>query len=259
MNKIHIVLLGILIVIILGVIMLISSTEDKEGPEILFRYHKLTFTEGSDTDELLYGVIAIDSKDGDMSDTLLIESILPSFDDTTAKVTYAARDKENNITKKNLIVNYISMNSIKSDEPKSGDKLSEASETIPTQAPTVSVLDEVTTNAGSEGTIPIEDNVDETSGEVTAAKTEEAVPEWIPVIKLNRKEISLKKGTKFDFLDYVESITDDKDDTYTIYNRIKIEGFYTMKSVGTYIIEYYVTDSYWNQSEPAYLKLIVTE
>lgn len=56
--------------------------------------------------ELLEGVTAWDEKDGDVTDSLKIEFLVSNTDENTVVVTYVARDKSNNITKENLVLNY---------------------------------------------------------------------------------------------------------------------------------------------------------
>ena len=53
-------------------------TDDRKGPEIeLPADGDVTYEEGSDTAPLLEGVTATDEKDGDVTDSLVIENIFP--------------------------------------------------------------------------------------------------------------------------------------------------------------------------------------
>lgn len=73
---------------------------DREGPEITFSKDKEhVYTESEDTYGLLEGVKAKDKVDGDVSDTLTVESIYPKKDGREVVVVYAAKDKSNNVTK----------------------------------------------------------------------------------------------------------------------------------------------------------------
>ena len=70
-------------------------TDDRKGPEIeLPADGDVTYEEGSDTAPLLEGVTATDEKDGDVTDSLMIENIFPNDDHTSASVVYAAKDAE---------------------------------------------------------------------------------------------------------------------------------------------------------------------
>lgn len=70
---------------------------DKTGPEISFE-DKISFQEDMDEEDLLKGVKAYDEIDGDVSDSLTVESVYP-VDDTKVVVVYVAMDSKNNITK----------------------------------------------------------------------------------------------------------------------------------------------------------------
>lgn len=82
-------------------------TDDRKGPEIeLPADGDVTYEEGSDTASLLEGVTATDEKDGDVTDSLVIENIFPNDDHTSASVVYAAKDSHNNVSKATRRVNY---------------------------------------------------------------------------------------------------------------------------------------------------------
>ena len=82
-------------------------TDDRKGPEIeLPADGDVTYAEGSDTAPLLEGVTATDEKDGDVTDSLMIENIFPNDDHTSASVVYAAKDSHNNVSKATRRVNY---------------------------------------------------------------------------------------------------------------------------------------------------------
>lgn len=235
MKKRYNVISAILIIIILTLSVIIYKKSDRDGPVIEFPKNKITYTEGEDLKVLLSGVKAIDLKDGDVSDTLIIENLVPLSNGTTAKVTYAAQDRDSHIIKKSLIVNYVALNIEKNDTSNNqntitpglvnNDKSVVAQNISPIITPTI---------------MPKENKVKEK-----------------PVIKLNTKEITLVKGSKFEVLTVVKEIKDNKDQKDDIYTRIHIDGYYNLKVPGTYILEYYVIDSDQNKSAPAYLKLVI--
>ena len=80
---------------------------DRKGPEIeVPSGADVTYEEGSDTALLLEGVTATDDRDGDVTDSVVIENIFPNDDRTGASVIYAAKDSHNNVTKVTRRVNY---------------------------------------------------------------------------------------------------------------------------------------------------------
>lgn len=72
-----------------------SYKKDNLAPEITVK-REMVYVEGEDESVLLEGVKAIDDRDGDVSESLRIEKIQIK-DDTSATVTYVAKDSSNNI------------------------------------------------------------------------------------------------------------------------------------------------------------------
>lgn len=72
---------------------------DNEGPVIEFTANVPTYYGNPDDKELLSNVSAIDKKDGDVSNTLFVDSVRVSEDGTRAKVTYVALDRSSNVSR----------------------------------------------------------------------------------------------------------------------------------------------------------------
>lgn len=70
---------------------------DNKPPVVTCESEELTTTVGADENELLKGVTAKDKRSGDVSDTLVIESISDFTDVGTRVITYAAVDKSKNV------------------------------------------------------------------------------------------------------------------------------------------------------------------
>lgn len=89
-----------LIVISLGIVaFIVINKQDDVPPQITFSNKDILVMDETTHDELLAGVKATDDVDGNVSDTLMIEKITVSYDQTYATVIYAAKDKSNNIRK----------------------------------------------------------------------------------------------------------------------------------------------------------------
>lgn len=80
--------------------------EDRNGPEITVPQEEVTYVAGSDTSALLNGVTAADDRDGDVTSTVTVESIIPNEDQTGASVIYVAKDSKNNVTKATRLISY---------------------------------------------------------------------------------------------------------------------------------------------------------
>ena len=97
--------LGILCMAFSATAVFLVVDRDKTGPVIAVPEDgSLTYVAGEDKKILLEGVTASDSEDGDVSDTLVIESIRPNGD--RAVVTYTAVDHSHNASKASCVVNY---------------------------------------------------------------------------------------------------------------------------------------------------------
>lgn len=102
MEKNKLIVKSVLLVIVIFVIifLLISLIEDDVPPSISFSNADAAYYEGESTQELLADVKAYDKRDGDVSDTLMVESVQTLSNGTQVSVIYAARDTKNNIAKK---------------------------------------------------------------------------------------------------------------------------------------------------------------
>lgn len=83
-----------------------GTKEDKVPPVISFSDELVLYREGEDTDQLLQGVTAEDEVDGNVTDTVVVESVLPMKSQTAATVIYYAKDRSNNIVQASRRVEY---------------------------------------------------------------------------------------------------------------------------------------------------------
>jgi len=90
---------GAIDVVLLVVCLVLYLGKDRKGPEIFFDEDKqIEYAEGMDEELLLKGVTAVDDKDGDVSDSLLVEKVAGT-NGKEVIVTYVARDEANNVGK----------------------------------------------------------------------------------------------------------------------------------------------------------------
>lgn len=82
------------------------SRFDRSTPEITFDSEVLEVSVAVTEEELLNGVTAADKKDGDVTDTIIIESISKMLGDHERIVTYAAFDKDNHVGKAQRKIRY---------------------------------------------------------------------------------------------------------------------------------------------------------
>lgn len=177
-------------VIILSIIFVILNIqEDRTPPIINTQYSVKTYYHGMKEEELIKGIKAYDERDKNVSDTIIVDSIVIANDKKTAVIIYAAKDNSNNISKVKRRLKYFKENQ----------------------------------------------NVDENYMESNKN----------PRIKLIQRELTIKKGTTFNGILYVDQAVDDKDEAMKL---VRIDGTYDVNQVGTYELLYYIVDSDGNKS-----------
>lgn len=217
-----VVFAGIIVVItcIIGASAYLILSSDRTGPEILVEENgDLLYRPGMEDSELLDGVKAIDKKDGDVTDSLIIESVEPDREGISAEVTYVAMDSHHNVTKLKR-------------------SFAVADDTVEVSVPI-------------EPDPVLSEESDEPEEDVAQLPAEN------PRIWLNEHEILLPVGSKFNVLRYVEDIQDDQDDRDALYRDIQVDGEVDVNTAGIYELSYYVTDSDGNQSNIEVLKVTV--
>lgn len=205
-------------------------TDDRKGPEIeLPADGDVTYAEGSDTAPLLEGVTATDEKDGDVTDSLVIENIFPNDDHTSASVVYAAKDSHNNVSKATRRVNYKA-----------------AAEDTPAENESAPAAEE-----------PQKNDTEGTKNETDAQMEIEALPAESPKLYLNTYEVTVEAGNDLDKTSYIKEMTDDADSQESLFNQIEIDGDVDTAVPGDYTLTYHVTDSDGNRSNAAVLTVHV--
>lgn len=105
MKKILLIFLLLFTVFLLGLVVYTQSIKDSEAPVITFEDKEIMYNSEEGQNVLLDDVSAYDAVDGDVSDTLMVESIVPLSENTAnVRVTYAAKDKSKNVATKSRIV-----------------------------------------------------------------------------------------------------------------------------------------------------------
>lgn len=205
-------------------------TDDRKGPEIeLPADGDVTYEEGSDTASLLEDVTATDEKDGDVTDSLVIENIFPNDDHTSASVVYAAKDSHNNVSKATRRVNYKA-----------------AAEDTPAENESAPAAEE-----------PQKNDTEGTKNETDAQMEIEALPAESPKLYLNTYEVTVEAGNNLDKTSYIKEMTDDADSQESLFNQIEIDGDVDTAVPGDYTLTYHVTDSDGNRSNAAVLTVHV--
>lgn len=251
MKKSIVALMVIACIALGGITLVLGFSEDKKAPEIQFQDNEITFTQGDDYAGLLQGVTATDNRDGDVTKSLVVESVYPNDDGETATVVYVARDKENNIGKANKVIKYQTSTGEAAETSVKGESTTEqdtSSLAQPTQEPQATPTPETANNVPTPGA----------KEEEKEDAEEEDLPAGSPRLKLTEEEVTMKKGESVNRIAFVESITDDKDAKESLFRQIQITGDdLDVNTAGTYVLTYYVVDSDGNRSNEADLTVTV--
>lgn len=231
---------GAIDVVLLVVCLVLYLGKDRKGPEIFFdEERQIEYTEGMDEALLLEGVTAVDEKDGDVSDSLLVEKVAGT-NGKEVIVTYVARDGANNVGKASRAFTVVSSYG-------GGDILPVEEETFETgDMLGTEGATETETGSNEEGISGEEEGQDENQGE---GDNEGEPVDSNPVLVLNADMIETKKGVAPNWNEVIETMSDDKDDYNTLYNNLKLEGQVKLNETGEYPVTLYTVDSDGNRSE----------
>lgn len=238
--------LTVIAVVLTALSVLTVILSDSKGPVITVEQRSITYVNGDDKTSLLDGVSAYDANDGDVTVSLIVKDITVLNSGDTAKVTYAARDNNNNISEAYRIVTYVDSDENYS-EPDDEAMFQEITEGEVTEA---EVSAENTDAQATEE--PVEDNTQETeepTEEVKEEPQEEEKPEEserpqpkatenkpedkTPKITLKQKSVNINVGQTFNPSDYIKS----KENA----SSIAIDGAINVMAPGTYPLTFKVT------------------
>lgn len=103
MKKIVIIFLGLVIVVAEIIVIALSFSRDKVGPNIVIDQSNIRYSYGCDNSQLLKGAAADDEIDGDVSDSIVVSKRVKIVEDVLEVVTYTASDNSGNITSMEVI------------------------------------------------------------------------------------------------------------------------------------------------------------
>ena len=197
------------------------KNQDRTAPEIkVDQSKKIAYTEGEDYGKLLEGVTAQDEKDGDLTNEVFVEKVVP-VSKKKAVVYYGVTDKAKNVGTARREVTY---------------QTAEDSDAAEETAQDAAAADE--------------QSADQQSAALQPNGTR-------PAMKLAEEAKTIARGTSFNALNEVTDAVDDKDDRDTLFRGLHIDGNYNVNQAGTYTLQYYVQDSDGNSSDPITFTLTV--
>ncbi|MFR8033013.1 MAG: hypothetical protein ACLU6W_03205 [Lachnospiraceae bacterium] len=228
-------ILSILCIVAVAFSIFVLQGEDRNEPVIQFT-EAIVYSPDMTREDLLKGVTATDQEDGDLSDRVVVESIVQSNGKDYVKVYYAVVDNSGNGVRIGREIPY-------------ADDADRSEESLPDESA------EETVNAEEAEETPAEETpAEETPAPETAASSETAE---VPVLTMKTDQATLARGSAFVYQEYVESITDDKDAQNDLFRQLVINGTYDINTPGTYPLIFYTQDSDGNTSNEVTFTLII--
>ena len=216
-----------------GAALIVRGTQDRQAPVIKVKKADITYQEGQGYGELLKGVSAKDNRDGDVTDNVFVDRVVP-IKDGKAIVYYGVMDKAKNVGTAQRTVNYVENGTAQTDvAPKAEDTVSEDM------------------NQSGDAATHQEENAKENENNDLIPSGE------APVIALTTDQVTIAAGTEFDLMSVVKGVADNSDDADALSTRISVDGEYDVNTPGSYTLQYYVIDSDGNTSEAKTLTLNV--
>ena len=239
------------------------KNQDRTAPEIkVDQSKKIAYTEGEDYGKLLEGVTAQDEKDGDLTNEVFVEKVVP-VSKKKAVVYYGVTDKAKNVGTASREVTYQAAEDSDAAEDTAQDTASEDT-TQKTDEKSEKKTKKKSKKAKAKKAAE-EKKAEETAQDAAAADQQNGDQQSAvlqpngtrPAMKLAGEAKTIARGTSFNALNEVTDAVDDKDDRDTLFRGLHIDGNYNVNQAGTYTLQYYVQDSDGNTSDPITFTLTV--
>ena len=231
---------------------LASQSQDRTAPKITVKKEEISYKAGDDYSGLLKGVSAKDNKDGDLTDQVFVDKVVPTGDGS-AIVYYAVTDAANNVGTAKRKVSYTGEDgtgTAGNTEDQTAQDEQKKQEEQQKQDEQKKQEEQAKAEADAKAA--------EEQAAQDAATQENLTPNGAnPAMSLTANAMTIKVGEKFDKLSVVKDAVDDKDDRNTLFQHIHADGNVNTKKAGTYQITYYVNDSNGHTSDPIVFTLTV--
>ena len=243
-------------------ILILALSADRKGPLITFPDDGSSYADGEADSALLESVTAIDKRDGDVTGTLRIVSVRKSDDGASASLVYAAKDDAGNVTTKTRVMPLAGAaenagTAAPETQSQGAAAESAASEAAQSEAETASASSAATDEDAATPTLEPETQAEQADEAVRNTLAADA-----PRLYLKVHYVTIPVGGKFSYMSYISQLTDDKDSSATLSQRINVggaahSGRLDTSTPGNYDVEYSCDDSDGHKSNVAILHVTV--
>lgn len=230
-----------------------KSHTDSSMPSIQVSSGILNISIHDGTDALLSGVTAFDAADGDLTESVLIESISPFAEDGTCTVTYAVADSDDHVAKASRKIRYtdytpprFALNQalvVPTGTILRVSTLIRAEDCIDGDLSDKILLTATNYQASTAGVFYLSFQVSNSKGDLAELELPiyvENQDSRAPVIQLSEYLVYVPKGTTPDFASYIESVTSEYS---TLAEDVLISSDYQPDVPGVYSIHYRAWDA----------------
>ena len=227
-----------------GVYFFQKNTDDNTIPEITIKNDFIEVKCDATNEDFLKGVTAIDEKDGDLTEQVIVESVSAFIEPGVCKVTYAVCDSDNHVAHATRKIRYTDY-----EAPKFKLKNSlcfslyenvniasyiKAVDSIEGNISENIVITSPNYTSASTGIFTLELSVANSKGDISTLSLPLIMEDRTlsaPTIKLKDYLIYIDKNQEIDFEDYIVEATDKNDNELT--NRVEIDDNVNFKKSGT--------------------------
>lgn len=268
-SKIIGIILAAANVILIVVCAVLYFKSDRTEPKIEFLSSDLVYKDGMEQAALLEGVTAYDSKDGDVTDRIVIEKQIDNREDNTVVIFYAVSDRAGNVAKASRVFPAVFDEKDREKEP-----LENAADQFLEAGITAELSGLTTQSPGPEPVKTKEPEQEKTPEPVKTLEPEQKrTPEPVktpeptenprptanpaaPVLSLKVSEITVSAGQGPAWVDVIGTLKDDKDDYATLFGNLSVSK-YDKDKAGTYQVTVSTEDSDGNKSQAVPLTIVV--
>ena len=204
--------------------------------------------------ELLKGVTAFDEKDGDITSSVVVESISKFIGDGLCTVTYAVADSDNNVAKNTRTIRYTDYTPprftmsyplvFSLDDSVDVSSIVGATDSIDGDISDKVVVTATNFTDNTVGVFALSLQATNSKGDIIELELPVYVEDkslLAPIIELNEYMIYIKKGEKPNFRTYISTVT--ANNSRLSNDEVKISTDFDSQTPGVYSVHYYASNS----------------
>lgn len=270
LEKRVLIILSILNVILITALTVFYIKTDRTAPVITVN-DTMTYSANTTEAEILSVASAMDKEDGDVTETLVVEKIVPNEEGKTAWITLGAKDESGNVVKQTVCVSYDSAVGAEEGETfqlvvgeaenmlepaeEELQEVEESEEEITEEAEESEEAEEADEEDAEEE--QAEEEAVDVRQDVAVAEAASEENSTRPVLEFSALEVKTALGYNPAWVTVISQLRDDKDTYEQLLGGITIIGDFDNNTPGSYDVNVITSDSDGEQSVPRAIRIIV--